>query len=129
MIGTAISHCLIERQLGAGGMGPVYLARDLALGRPAAIKLLPDRPKALLRARLLRDAEACAQLRPNARGSGHLAVQAQSGLLRPGAGRESLDAALRLFETRDAFDFSYVYGCTAGETLIELAAAAVALAT
>ena len=62
MSGTIISHYRVERRLGAGGMGEVYLARDLALGRPAALKLLPEDLAPSLRPRLLREAEASARL-------------------------------------------------------------------
>ena len=62
MIGTTISHYRVERRLGAGGMGEVYLARDLALGRPAALKLLPPDLDASLKPRLMREAEASARL-------------------------------------------------------------------
>jgi serine/threonine protein kinase/Tfp pilus assembly protein PilF len=62
LIGTTISHYLLEKRLGAGGMGEVYLARDTALGRPAALKLLPRDLEAALRPRLLREGEASARL-------------------------------------------------------------------
>src|SRR5580704_13292928 len=37
--GTRLDHFRIERRLGAGGMGEVYLATDLVLNRPVAVKL------------------------------------------------------------------------------------------
>lgn len=60
--GDTLAHYRLERRLGSGGMGDVWLADDLALGRPAAIKLLRPGLDARYRDRLLREAWATARL-------------------------------------------------------------------
>jgi serine/threonine protein kinase/formylglycine-generating enzyme required for sulfatase activity/dienelactone hydrolase len=64
LIGRALGHYRIVEQIGAGGMGVVYRARDERLDRDVAIKVLPaDVAESKERlARFEREAKAVAQL-------------------------------------------------------------------
>jgi eukaryotic-like serine/threonine-protein kinase len=64
LLNQQIARYKILRQLGAGGMGEVYLAQDTSLNRKVAIKVLPEElvPDEQARKRLIREARAAATL-------------------------------------------------------------------
>src|SRR6186713_411691 len=57
-----VGRYVVGERLGAGGMGVVHAAIDRELGRRVAIKLLPQRQTEEARARLVREAQALAQV-------------------------------------------------------------------
>ena len=60
--GETVGHFQILKQLGAGGMGVVYLAEDLQLGRRVALKVLTAERDPVAVRRFLREAQAASAL-------------------------------------------------------------------
>jgi serine/threonine protein kinase len=107
--GARLGHYEVIRPLGKGGMGEVYLAEDVRLGRQVALKVLPaasaDDQDSL--ARFIREAKAASALNhPNiitihdigdAAGTHFIAYEFVDGrTLRDFAGGAPLDAAMAI---------------------------------
>jgi eukaryotic-like serine/threonine-protein kinase len=98
MLGEVASHYRVIERLGAGGMGEVYLAEDLRLHRPVALKVLSKGADEAGARRLVREARVASALNhPN------VAVIYEIGELQGDAGAQGFIA------------MEYVPGQTLGE--------------